>query len=531
MVAAMRLGARDALPGGGTGARSPTAISVAAATAALGVVGALAFDAGGYFPTAYLTGGAVALAALGLLLVVHLPRFALSTHALTALGTLALLAAWTGLSAAWSPAPDAALADLQRDLLYVALFGLGLVAAGSGRHAVLVGRLVFAVIVFVAGAGLLSRLAPDLVPTDAVSPEVAALTGDRLAYPLSYWNAFGALAAVGVVLGAGMGSDPHAPVWLRALCGAAVVPLAVAVYLSLSRGAWLALMAGAVVLVALGAHRGSLLLTTAVAGVAAALAIVRVNHGGSLGAVALLTGAAGAVIAVIAAGRASPNMMQALRRVVRPLLIAAAGLAIAVAFAAYVVKADAVEGRADRGLRSAGDFVSRQWQDFLRPTTGVQQGSARLTTAKGTRSDLYRVAFDGFEAHPLRGDGAGGFTVRWMQDRRVYEAVRDAHSLELETLGELGAIGGLILLAFLGTLVWAAVRSRVRRVALPRAHAAAVGAACSVWVAHSAVDWDWQMPALTGCVLVLAATLYPVGTTRRRRTASGAATGVAPRDG
>jgi O-antigen ligase len=222
---------------------------------------------------------------------------------------------------------------------------------------------------------------------------------------------------------------------------------------------------------------------------------------------------------VIAAGRASPLLMQALRRVVRPLLIALCAVAALVALAGYAARAGAVEGHTDRALRSARDFVSRQWQDFLRPTTGVEQGRARLTTAKGTRSDLYRVAFDGFEAHPLRGDGAGGFTVRWMQDRRVYEQVRDAHSLELETLGELGAVGGLLLLGFLVTLGWAAVGARVRPAALPRSHAAAVGAACSVWVAHSAVDWDWQMPALTGCVLVLAATLYPVG--RRRRTGVG----------
>jgi O-antigen ligase len=486
MVAPMQVGA----------GRGPAAVSAAAAAAALGVVGGLAFDAGGYFPAAYLEGGAVALAALGVLLAVALPRYALSAHALAGLGTLSLLAAWTGLSATWSPAPDTALADLQRDLLYVALFGLGLLAAGSGRHAALVGRVVLAVIVGIVAAGL-----------------IHGSGGGRLSYPLTYWNAFGALAAVGVVLAAGMGADPRAPVAVRALCGAAVVPLADAVYLSLSRGTWLALIVGAVALVALGAHRGSLLLTVAVSGAAATLVI--------LGAPLLpLTAAAGAVIAVIAAGRASPLLMQALRRVVRPLLIALAVVAALVAFAAYLAKADAVEGRTDRALRSAGDFVSRQWQDFLRPTTGVGQGSARLTTSKGTRSDLYRVAFDGFEAQPLHGDGAGGFTVRWMQQRRVYEQVRDAHSLELETLGELGAVGALLLLGFLATLGWAAVTSRVRPGALPRSHAAAVGAACAVWVAHSAVDWDWQMPALTGLVLVLAATLYPVG--RRRRTGVGA---------
>jgi O-antigen ligase len=482
MVAAMQLGA----------GREPAVVSAAAAAAALGVVGGLAFDAGGYFPTAYLEGGAVALAALGVLLAVQLPRYALSAHALAGLGALALLAAWTGLSAAWSPAPDTALADMQRDLLYVALFGLGLLAAGSGRHAVLLGYVVLAVIVAIISAGLLH-----------------GDTGDRLSYPLTYWNAFGALAAVGVVLAAGIGSDPRAPVLVRALSGAAVVPLADAVYLSLSRGTWLALMVGALVLVALGAHRGSLLLTVGVSGTAATLAILG-------GPVVALTVIAGGVIAAIAAGRASPLLMQALHRVVPPLLFALAASAVLAALLGYAVKADAVEGHTDRALRSAGDFVSRQWQDFLRPTTGVDQGRARLTTAKGTRSDLYRVAFDGFEANPLRGDGAGGFTVRWMQQRRVYEQVRDAHSLELETLGELGAVGGLLLLAFLVTLGWAAGSARVRPAALPRSHAAAVGAACSVWVAHSAVDWDWQMPALTGCVLVLAATLYPVG--RRRRT-------------
>lgn len=92
--------------------RGPAVVSAAAAAAALGVVGGLAFDAGGYFPTSYLEGGAVALAALGVLLAIQLPRYALSAHALAGLGALALLAGWTGLSATWSPAPDTALADM-----------------------------------------------------------------------------------------------------------------------------------------------------------------------------------------------------------------------------------------------------------------------------------------------------------------------------------------------------------------------------------------------------------------------------------
>jgi hypothetical protein len=236
---------------------------------------------------------------------------------------------------------------MQRDLLYVALFGLGLLAAGSGRHAALVGRVVLAVIVGIVGAGLIHG------------------SGGRLSYPLTYWNAFGALAAVGVALAAGMGSDPRAPVAVRALCGAAVVPLADAVYLSLSRGTWLALIVGAVVLLALGARRGSLLLTVAVSGAAATLVI--------LGAPLLpLTAAAGAAIAVIAAGRASPLLMQALRRVVRPLLIMLAVVAALVAFAAYVAKAEAVEGRTDRALRSAGDFsrASGRTSCARRPASG-----------------------------------------------------------------------------------------------------------------------------------------------------------------
>jgi hypothetical protein len=28
------------------------------------------------------------------------------------------------------------------------------------------------------------------------------------------------------------------------------------------------------------------------------------------------------------------------------------------------------------------------------------------------------------------------------------------------------------------------------------------------WLVHACIDWDWEMPALTGCALVLCATLF-----------------------
>jgi hypothetical protein len=75
----------------------------------------------------------------------------------------------------------------------------------------------------------------------------------------------------------------------------------------------------------------------------------------------------------------------------------------------------------------------------------------------------------------------------------------------VETLAELGIVGFAFLCMFLGGLVVVAVR--VRRAA-PGAVAALV-----VWATHAAIDWDWQMPALTLVGLVLAGCLVATAET------------------
>ncbi len=506
--------------------------SLVAVCAAAYLLVRLGFDAGGYFPAAFTSAGAIAFAVLGVLLLAHLPRHRFSTPALVGISTLAAFAAWTGLSSSWSAVPDVAVLDLQRAMLYVALFGLGLLAAGSGRFARHLVWAVLAAIVIVAGAGLLSRLFPDLL---TATEEVEGLTAFRLSYPLGYWNAFGALAAIGAVLALGLAADVRTSIAARAGAAGVAVLLAVAMYMSLSRGAWLALFIGVAVLLAVGTRRGSLLLTAGIVGggVVLALSVLQAHPalidepdpGGQAAAgrayaaqLALIVGAVVAAVALVAAGRSSPALMALGKRVLRPVAVGAAALLLIVAVGGYVVKASSVESFAAGRLDDTTDFVDRQWDEFMSPAVPTDAGRRRLTTARSTRSDLYGEVLDGFGAQPLRGEGAGSFEVRWAREREIDEKVLDAHSLELETLGELGIVGAALLLGFLGCVIVAVVGSRRRTGGLGRSQTAAVAAACSVWLAHSFVDWDWEIPGLTGPVIVLAAALFPVGRSRRRRS-------------
>jgi O-antigen ligase len=78
--------------------------------------------------------------------------------------------------------------------------------------------------------------------------------------------------------------------------------------------------------------------------------------------------------------------------------------------------------------------------------------------------------------------------------------VRDAHSLELETFAELGVVGVALLCALLGSVALSAQATQHADPTLT----AGLAAALTVWAFHSAIDWDWEMPALTLLAVVLA---------------------------
>ena len=83
----------------------------------------------------------------------------------------------------------------------------------------------------------------------------------------------------------------------------------------------------------------------------------------------------------------------------------------------------------------------------------------RLSELGSNRPEYWRVALDVFKADPVEGVGSSGFAVEWLQKRRISEGVHDAHSLEIETLAELGLVG----VALLAALLSAARSSAIRR--------------------------------------------------------------------
>ena len=136
---------------------------------------------------------------------------------------------------------------------------------------------------------------------------------------------------------------------------------------------------------------------------------------------------------------------------------------------------------------------------------GAEAG--RLTTVSSNRYEYWRVGVEAFAREPLTGLGTGGFRTEWLRERKIAEAVRDAHSIEVEMAAELGLVG---LVAF-ALMIAGAVGGARRALRRERGLAAGACAASLAWLLHASIDWDWQLPAVTLPAIMLAAALMVLG--------------------
>ena len=464
----------------------------------------LSFNAGGYFPSA---SGFVAIVFAGALVLrttlAARPFEGFSRALAIPLLGLVLYAAFQLTSALWSQATAHTLDSYSRTLLYV----LALALFGSVRYTrARLGWLVRAVLAGLAAVcliGLVSRVLPHTWPT------ASSFFADRLNYPLTYWNAEGMITAIVLILGFHLTAD-RAEHWGVRVAAAAILPgVAATLLLTFSRGAMGVTVIGLLAYCLLTRFNT---LPTALLAVAPPVAIavrsawdataLATNHPTSPLAVsqghhvAVVVGAC-----MVGAGLLRAALLLADHRVARLALVRtpprrAVRLGIGVSAGVVVLTIALAAG--------GWGFAHREYDKFVHGTHEAHktQTRDRLTDpANNGRLPLWRAAMDIYDTQKLRGTGAGTYQQYYPRYRTERAYVVDAHSLYLQSLAELGVVGFvLILLVVLGILVGLAARIR----GPDRALYAALFAASLAWAVHQAFDWDWQMPAITLGVFILA---------------------------
>lgn len=456
----------------------------------------LSLHAGGYFPA---TPALVALV-LGQIMVLRTtmaerPCGGYSRSLAIACAALALYALWGLGSALWSHALGRALVEFDRILMYLlvlVVFGSMRWSYGEARWML---RLLTLGLVAVCALALLSRVLPNLVPTGGDFAQ------NRLSYPLTYWNALGLVAALGVVFCLFLTSDARGHPAVRVLGAAGLPVAATTLYFTLSRGAIAACIIGLVVFVLVARPRG---LVAGALALAAPVAIALSSAydadllvgGEPTSRAAVLQGhhvALVVLLCVLGAAALRALLCRLDTRVARanvPRLSRARLAALAGGALALVLILTFATGFSDRVAQDYRDFVGNRGVVL----NGTDQRSRLTDPSSDGRIDHWRVAADALGRAPLKGTGLGTYEIQWARDRPSASVVVNAHSLYIETLSDLGIVGGLLLVLVLLVVLGAFAR---RARGPERALYGTLLAAGVAWALHSGVDWDWQMPATT----------------------------------
>ncbi|MCW3064118.1 MAG: hypothetical protein JWN32_1290, partial [Solirubrobacterales bacterium] len=366
---------------------------------------------------------------------------------------LGAFTAWSFLAIAWADSRGDAWDGADRTLAYFALFTLfALWPAPPRATTVLLGAWTAAMTVI----GLIV-----LLRVSGAHDPAALFVGNRLSAPLRYQNASADAYLMALFPAILLAARRDLPWAARGGFAAAAVLLGDVALLSQSRGGVIAVAICVPVLFLLATDRRRAwlaLVPVALAVAATAPALLDDGnrygdgHLGALHGIALPVLAAAIVAGVVAGGiawadaRWRPHSLRA--RAGRVVGWMAVGSAVLV-----------VGG----GLVAAGDPVHRVrhlWHTFTHGY-GVSVRGSHLASGLGSnRYDFYRVAWGQFRRSPIVGAGTEQFFQDYLARGRSTETPHYPHSIELRTLGELGLVGAVLLLGFLGAAGWAVAAAR-----------------------------------------------------------------------
>lgn len=449
----------------------------------------------------HVSGLAAWLIVVALILLGMASRAALGKPLYWSVGLIGGLSLLSAMSSLWSGSAELSVVEADRVLVYLGFFLAAFLIAQTDKRRQRFAEGMAIALTLVALLALTSRLLPDLVQVGD-----SYLTTARLAYPLGYWNANGAAFGMGVAL---LLWTSRRATWsgLRWLSVAALPAVLLALYFTYSRGGLLALLIASGCTIALSRDRLWLLATLAIGAIGALPAILAVQARRSLadnvanqaavdqGVTVLLILIAGAMLALALYAGLRWTEKRGGRMTGRAVELSRDRTMLGAAAAAIAVVAVGV----------AIGVGGRAWDQFS--SSDVQfpnQPEKHFSDFSGAgRHDFYRVAIDGFEEKPVLGSGAGTYEFSWERHRSIPLPLHNAHSLYLEAFAELGVVGGLLVLALIGTLLWNGFSAWQAALHPQRERYAALLAVTLTFAVGAGFDWFWELAGL-GAVFFLA---------------------------
>ncbi len=444
------------------------------------------------------------VALLGLIIGL-LPSRRLGPAAWAAVVLFSAFVAWTWLALGWTGSKEQTLTQLGRVAMYLGVLVLGLTVINKRTLRPLLSGVACAV-GLVALLAVLSRLVPSWFPTDNAAQFYAT---PRLRYPFDYSDGVGEFAALGLPLLLFVATG--ARTLAGRVVGAAGLPVIVlCLALTVSRGGILAAAIGLIAFFALVPDRLPRLATAAIAALGSAIVMLELLHLAGvrdafhhpapagqrhtmllvLVVVCVAVGVTQAAFELARRGRKRPSWL----KVSLPQSRVIGGL-IGLAVAAVVIVS----------LASGTD--AHLWREFKQPNHSVtgNQYFRLLSIAGSHRYQYWVVAVHAFKAHPWDGIGPGTFQFYWSAHNNLGEFVRNAHSVWVETLAELGIIGLALIGGFFAfALIGGAVRG-FRSPPDPRLAITTAVATTAGFCAAAAFDWVWQIGVMPLIAMLLVA--------------------------
>jgi len=452
---------------------------------------ALSYANGGFAPTTRSYAGIAAWWVLGIGAAVGLAslRSGVDRLALASIGLFSAFAIWSLISIDWAADAELAFAQFNQVSLYVAVFAIAILLGRLVPVPALLGGVALA-LATVAGIALVSRCFPSTFGLQPGSTILSALK-NRLSFPLGYWN------GLGIEVGLAYPLLLSIMTWRRSRVASALAAfplpiLAAVMYLTSSRGAFVAAGVAVLAFIVLTPKRWPAVAALVVAGGAGAVAVavlvhkrafvdgdvdtpqgVHQGHHAALwiGIACILTALVWAALAELGTRLPSPSRVAGQATVTAVVIFAIAAIVLAHPVAKF------------------HDFKS----NAAITGSGTQTQNHLLASSGSGRWQFWSAAVSEFRVHPLNGGGAGSWEAWWLQHGSLPVFSEFAHSLYLEALGELGIIGLLLI----GGAVLAAVVGAVRAALTLASGEIAAAAACGIaFFAAAAYDWVWQLAGI-----------------------------------